>query len=309
MTAFRPARIIATRVAFALLASAVAVVPGVAQVVDSDLWGTNGTVTTLARLGDRLYIGGAFSAVGPSTGGGVPLDPVSGEPRRPFARVTGRVTAVVPDGSGGWFIGGRFTAVEGAPRLNLAHLLGDGTVTPWDPGVTGIGGYFDTPSLEFRAPGVNALALEGNTLYAGGLFTTVGGRTRNNLAAIDATTGALSAWDPDADGEVRCLVVQGKSLYVGGEFIRIGGEPRSHIAAIDVRSGRPTIWDANAGQRVRALAVKGRTIYAGGDFDIIGGQRRNSIAALDAVTGKATSWDAGLGPPRQSLPHGNWIWP
>ncbi|MEO6463804.1 MAG: PQQ-binding-like beta-propeller repeat protein [Candidatus Eisenbacteria bacterium] len=264
---------------------------------------------TLARVGDTLYIGGFFSAVGPSTGGGVPLDLASGVPQRPFARVAGRVTAVVPDGSGGWFIGGHFTAVEGVPRLNLAHILADGSVAAWDPGVSGIGGYFDTPYLEFRAPGVGALVLEGNTLYAGGLFTTVGGRSRNNLAAIDATTGALRSWDPDANGEVRCLVVQGKTVHAGGEFTRIGGQPRNHIAAIDVRSGKPTTWDPSADRRVRALVVKGRTIHAGGDFDVIGGQRRNSIAALDVETGKATSWDVDLGPPRRGLPHGDWIWP
>src|SRR5206468_3212161 len=108
-------------------------------VVDPKFWGTDGPVLTIARSGNTLYIGGGFSAVGPCTGDGVSLDRKSGAPRRPFALVNGRVSAVVSDGSGGWFIGGHFNSVAGAPRSNLAHLLSDGRVSRWAPAVTGVG--------------------------------------------------------------------------------------------------------------------------------------------------------------------------
>jgi hypothetical protein len=37
-----------------------------------------------------------------------------------------QVRAVVPDGSGGWFIGGDFNYVGGVPRNHLAHVRADG---------------------------------------------------------------------------------------------------------------------------------------------------------------------------------------
>src|SRR5437764_221244 len=95
---------------FLLLASPLAAQTPISEVVDPDLWGVNGTVAAIARIGNTLYIGGQFSTVGPCTGGGVPVDRETGVPRIDFPRVAGRVSAVVSDGAGGWFVGGHFTA-------------------------------------------------------------------------------------------------------------------------------------------------------------------------------------------------------
>jgi hypothetical protein len=40
---------------------------------------------------------------------------------------------------------------------------------------------------------VNALALSGNTLYAGGLFTTAGGNTANRIAKWNGNTWSAQA--------------------------------------------------------------------------------------------------------------------
>ncbi len=37
--------------------------------------------------------------------------------------INGVVKAVVPDGSGGWFIGGTFTSIGSAAITNVAHLI------------------------------------------------------------------------------------------------------------------------------------------------------------------------------------------
>src|SRR5439155_10925634 len=148
-------------VAIAILLSAAS---ADAQSVDNRLWGTNGRVATVVPLGNRLDIGGSFSAVGPCTGSGAPVDTRAGAPQRPFPRVSGAVSAAISDGAGGWLIGGTFTAVEGIPRSNLAHVLADGRLSSWGPSVVGVGGYVADPNPNFRSAGVYALALVGHTL-------------------------------------------------------------------------------------------------------------------------------------------------
>lgn len=249
-----------------------------AQVVREDFQITNGTVNATALVGGTLYLGGSFSAVGSTSGTGVPIDAASGAPVGGFPRVTGLINAVVSDGAGGWFIGGSFSSVGGLARANLARILSDNTVSPWNPGASGQ---------------VLALALDGTTLYAGGSFSAVGGFSRSNIAAIDAVTGAIRPWDPGASSTVRAMAAGAGVLYVGGSFTSVGASARMRIAAIDMGTGSVTTWNPNSNSTVRALVADGSTVYAGGDFTTIGGQARARVAALDAFTGFATAWNPG----------------
>ncbi len=93
--------------------------------------------------------------------------------------------------------------------------------------------------------------------------TTVGGQTRNRLAALDATSGAATAWNPNASSAVNALAVTGGVVYAGGLFTTVGGQPRSRLAALDASSGAATAWNPNANSLVNALAVAGGVVYAG----------------------------------------------
>src|SRR5207249_141224 len=75
----------------------------------------------------------------PLTGGGLILDPVTGEIRDKSPAVAGRVRASVSDGKGGWFIGGSFSAVGGGPPRRLAPILADGRLAGWDAAPEGGG--------------------------------------------------------------------------------------------------------------------------------------------------------------------------
>lgn len=148
---------------------------------------------------------------------------------------------------------------------------------------------------------VNAIAVAGNTAYIGGDFTSVGGNTRNNLAAIDLTSGRVTGWNPDADGVVNALAVSvdGSLVYAGGEFNQIGGVYRRKLAAINVSNGAPTAWHPIPSARVNAIDVDADTVYIGGAFETVGPVETPYLAAVDATTGAAdASWapypDAGV---------------
>jgi hypothetical protein len=273
-----PARFLGALACAAVLVAAVLVSarPAAAQTVRQDLWIANGTVNATALAGDTLYIGGAFSAVAPATGSGVPVDEVTAHGIDDFPVVNGSINAVVADGNGGWYIGGQFTQVGASPRSNLAHIQSDLTLDSWAPSTNNA---------------VRVLLLTGSTLIVGGDFTSAGGQTRNEIAGIDVTTGLATAWDPSANGSVRALATDGVAIYAGGDFTTIGGQTRMRIAALDPSTGLATAWNPNATGSVRALALNGSVIYAGGLFASIGGQSRNRLAALDTGTGLATSWN------------------
>src|SRR5262245_42129402 len=142
-----------------------------AQLVNAALWSANSgsTITAVARSGNTIYIGGNFSGVGVTSGGGVPFNTTSGAPVEPFPRVAGWVIVAIADGEGGEYIGGRFTSVGGVRRKNLAHVLADGAVEDWGPEPDG---------------DVYAIALDKGCVYIGGLFQHVGAQRRSYLARI-----------------------------------------------------------------------------------------------------------------------------
>jgi hypothetical protein len=253
---------------------------------------TNGTIHAMVRDGNTLYIGGDFQFVGPSVDFGAALNGTTGVVVPSYLKPNGTVYASIPDGSGGWYIGGDFTSVGGQTRNRLARINSDGTLHGWDPRANNI---------------VRTLALSGSTVYVGGQFTSLspnGGTsvTRNRLAAVDASTGAvITAWDPRANDRVNTLAVSGSTVYVGGQFTSLspnGGTAvtRNRLAAVDAGTGAViTAWDPNASEIVNTLAVSGSTVYVGGAFNgsnsINGNTTRNRLAALDASTGTVNAWN------------------
>ncbi|MBI2618691.1 MAG: fibronectin type III domain-containing protein, partial [Ignavibacteriales bacterium] len=108
----------------------------------------------------------------------------------------------------------------------------------------------------------------GSTVYAGGLFTSIGGQTRNRIAALDASTGLATSWNPNANSNVYALAVSGSTVYAGGAFTSVGGQTRNYIAALDASTGGATSWDPNANGGVVELAfdLANARVYAGGAF-------------------------------------------
>ena len=302
----------------------------VPNAVPGSTWVTNGAVNGVLPAGNAVYLGGSFTYLGPPTGGGVPLTVQRGTTAGPFPHVNGTVQAAVSDGSGGWYVGGTFTRVGRAARMNLVHTGATGRVDPrWHPrtdavvttlalthGTLFAGGDFTTANgqrrrliaafsaatgrllpwnARARGPSygtVDALKASGTTLYVGGVFGAMGGRTRHNIAALSTSTGRATAWNPDSSGWVQGLAVTGSTVYATGVFYTIGGQIRPNLAALDARTGRATRWNPDI-QGVFALAASRSTVYVGGTFESVDAQPRSNIAALSARTGRPTAWNPG----------------
>ncbi|MFH1099227.1 MAG: Calx-beta domain-containing protein [Candidatus Uhrbacteria bacterium] len=245
----------------------------------------HGTKTLAYVDGQSLYVGGDFTTVGDASNSrGVPLEVAAAQAWYRFPVVNDTVRSVVTDGSGGWFIGGDFTAVGGVARGHLAHIKSDGTVdSNWRVDVDG---------------SVYALARNGLVLYVGGEFTTVGGSPRNNLAAVAIMSAAVWSWDPNADGSVYALALgdsfeHGTTVYAGGNFGFIGVAARNRLAAIiavgEAEEGNITNWDPNADGVVYAIATTNTYIFVGGDFTNVDGASHAYIAALRPANGEIDS--------------------
>ncbi|PWU19160.1 MAG: hypothetical protein C5B50_07290 [Verrucomicrobia bacterium] len=153
-------------------------------------------------------------------------------------------------------------------------------------------------------PPVNALAVSGRTLYAGGNFTTAGGVAANNIAQWDGTN--WSALGSGMNGAVNALAVSGSVVYAGGAFTMAGGNPANYIAQWNGSSwsalGSGMSGDGNFATTVYALALSGGTLYAGGYFTNAGGAAANAITRWDG-----TNWSP-LGSGMTRSGYGPWVY-
>jgi len=248
------------------------------------LWSFNGPVDALVVSGRTLYVGGHFTQVTPHTGPLLAVSASSGVRIPSFPSASdGAVTALLPDGRGGWFVGGQFDRLGGVACPNLAHVTASMTV--------------DRRFCPRPNDAIDALALDGSTLYAGGTFTRIGTARRAYLAALNASTGRAASWlPPPIDDAVSGIAERNGVLYLLGDFGVVGGKHRFSLAAVDIRTRRVTAWDPKApegshGQPVvDSIAATSGAIYVGGSFERVGGRPRSGLAALDPVTGRATGF-------------------
>jgi trimeric autotransporter adhesin len=266
--------------------------PGIpaAQVFDQDfdVVAVGGSISDIDRAGDRVYVGGSFTCIGPFgfTGAGVPFSTSTGMPLQPFLQISGTIAAVVADGAGGWYIGGTFSSVGGLPRQNLAHIQSDLSVSDWNPGADGI---------------VRDLARAGLIVFVAGDFGNIGGAARPRLAAISTATGLATSWRGTMTSYPTFfarVATDGVQVFAAGPDPSYQGAGSAYvIAAFDATSPgvTPALWrvtNSSETGRVMALAVSGPRLYVGGALGYVGGIGRSGIAALETSTGAVSSWRA-----------------
>jgi Domain of unknown function (DUF5122) beta-propeller len=212
---------------------------------------------------------------------GVILDASSGRALAAF-RVDNPIRTAIPDGDGGWYIGGGFIRVDGRQRKRLAHIRTDGSLDPdWRPEANGNG------------VSVTSLARIGSRIYVAGDFARLDRAPRLHLGAVDSRRGGLDRnWhaSASASGWNLVLLPAGRRLIVGGGSCC--SEAASSVGALDAKTGaidkswRPRVDSARLeGGGVYLLAANGPGILVGGVFRSVNGIRRSAVAEIDSESG------------------------
>jgi hypothetical protein len=140
---------------------------------------------------------------------------------------------------------------------------------------------------------VRQLVQCGNTMYAVGAFSTVAApgvsaQTRHNAFSFNATTGAISAWNPNPNGEVNSIALSADCAhaYLGGTFSAVQGHAVKNLAEVNVGTGAPITTFAPAPNGgVNTVVVASNRLFVGGAFSQIAGIARNALATVNLVTG------------------------
>ncbi len=258
----------------------------------------NSGVYDIKIVKDTVYVAGFFTALisTPNTNSKyLTAFGIDGGTRFWRPNVNGPVNVIALNGTEaylGALING-FNAVDAITRNRLASINNDGTLSDWDPDASG---------------NVNALAINHNTntIYIGGLFSSIKNISRTSLAAVSTSSDSiLDSWTANVDGAVKVIDIDDVSgtVYVGGSFKTVNGNA-SHkgivaldsIGAIDSRLLLGFTSATNNG-RVSAISVDNGVVYVGGYFDSVtdagtgANVIRENLAAFTTVGELVTSWN------------------
>ena len=252
--------------------------------------GVNKYVYNIAYDNTYLYIGGSFTAINGMTFNGIArFNKSDGKLDINWNPNPNSIIYSVIVNSAHVYICGNFTIVGGLTRGGIARIP-----------LTSTTGAVDESWNPNANNSIGLMALYNSYIYICGLFTTVGGLSRNRIARIPltSTTGVVDeSWDPNSNGNIYSIVLDSSNVYIGGAFTTINSLTRNRIARIPLTSTTgavDTSWDPNASDTVYSIALDTSYIYIGGEFTTIGGEPRNRIARipLTSTTGVVDeSWN------------------
>lgn len=190
------------------------------------------------------------------------LFPATRSSKAQWARpVDSRVDGLAFARAGNLVAVGDFSRVGSTARSHAVMLSPDGRVTSWDAAPT------STAAV---------VAADGQSVILGGVFSGLGGASRDGLAAFEARSGELLAWAPSVDkvayrDEIDAsnappyrLAATEERLYVFGDFSAIDGVHRDRLAAFDVGDGRMLGWSPDVVPRAvmsAAMTASIDTVY------------------------------------------------
>jgi hypothetical protein len=223
----------------------------------------DGTVWTMAVVGDTVVVGGAFTKVTDSSRRNTyarrnifAFGLRDGAIRAFAPALDGAVYSLAAGADDTVYAGGGFKTVNGTAQRGLARFTLSGQR---------VGAF----NAKINWGDVRALSARGPHLYAGGTFSAVNGVNRTALARMSATTGAVdTGFDArlTAPGLSRTRVEHfdispdGRKLVAVGALLRSGGYDRTQIAMFDVAGPGAALtgWYTDA---YKPMCMKGFDTY------------------------------------------------
>jgi len=264
--------------------------------------GVDQSVFSMAVQSDgKVVIGGDFSSVNNVSRNRIARLNSDGQVDESFDPGLGAddlVSAVAMQGNK-VIIAGFFTSVDDMTRGTIARLNSDGSLdATFDPGEGA-----DGPIL--------ALAVQNDgKIVVGGLFTTIDGIARGNIARLNSNGSVDSSFDPgtgvtgESFSTVNALALQSDGkVVIGGTFTNVNGVRRTHVARLQSSgsldsSFNPAIGLAGGGllAGINTLGIQSDGgIVIGGDFTSVGGMARTNLARLNSNGSHDASFNPGTG--------------
>ena len=264
-----------------------------------------GEIKDLVLRDGRLYSAGLFAEIGGVARRNLAaLDPATGVPVPGFApnpsHVSGfdNVAGIAIHGQR-MYVGGRFDTIGGLARDWVAALdLSTGAVDP----------AFDFDLETTQTQPIRSLATDGTRVYVGGLFSSVNGFPRGNLAAVTTNTGdTVVGWNATAGSTVDEIAVGGDRVFLAGFFNQINGTTRRGFAAVARTNAALDPWDplvasplvaGDPGTGNSIAAAHGR-IDMGGNFNRVNALPRSGLLSVSTPMPVNTTAPSVSGTPRE----------
>jgi hypothetical protein len=207
----------------------------------------DGTVWSIAVVGDTVVVGGSFTQVANSARTqtyarrNIFAYGLNDGVIKPFApTLDGAVYALSAGAGNTVYVGGSFKTVNGTAQRGLARVsVASGARSP-------------SFAAKINWGDVRAMIAKGSRLYVAGTFSAINGSTRAGLARLNPTTGAVdTGFDAklSAPGLDRTRVehfdvsADGRKLVAIGALLRSGTTPRTQIAMFDVSGPAAKLMD------------------------------------------------------------------
>ena len=301
----------------------------------------NGDVYALERIGSKVFLAGGFTTLnGQACLRVAAVDETTGAAATGWnGSASGTVKSLLASSDGSrLFIGGEFRTLSGQSRDFIGALdTADGSAHSWRPpspctdlqnpcygldlaqdshklyaAVGGPGGRvvaYDLTSgtLYWTANGdgnVQAVAIDGDTVYAGGHFgPNFGNQLRTGFVALSAATGGVLNFAPRFYGgeQVWDIMAEPDTLRVGGGYTRIGSDSaRQRYAEFPAIAAVNDVAPPTVPKNLRATNVSDRiaTFYWNDSTDDTGvsGYRLFRDGVVVVTTGVTNYTDRDLAP-------------
>ena len=279
--------------------------------------GTDGEVLAIAVRGSDVFVGGVFSQAGHCTGGCNNIARLNGLSWSALDSGTDNIVHAIAVNGADVYVGGEFTQAGSCTAVMGCAFLARWSGSTWSALGSGVDSYVKAISVAnnivyvggmfYSAGGaantsnlakwdgsfwhpingdisdtgidgeVDAIAVSGSDLYAGGTFAQAGTVPATHLVHWNGSTWSALPTGAVDDGYVRALALDGSNLYVGGEFHAQDNNAPDYIVKWD-----GSVWSplgSGMDNDVLAIAVSGSHVYAGGGFNQAGGVSDTNFVA------------------------------